>query len=114
MPGGPAAYFATLPVKAAVAAARAAGVPAAVSHSAGTFVCNHVFYGLLHLLATDLADELPHTRGGFVHVPHLPEQVTERPGPSMAADTIATGLAALTRAALATAADLAVPAGALH
>ena len=52
VPGGPAAYFATLPIKAAVAALREAGLPASVSNTAGTFVCNHVFYGLMHLAAT--------------------------------------------------------------
>ena len=50
-PDGPAAHFATLPVKAMVAAIRAAGVPAEVSNSAGTFVCNHLMYGVLHFIA---------------------------------------------------------------
>lgn len=64
---GPAAYFATIPVKACFAGAQAAGVPVEVSNSAGTFVCNHVFYGLLHHAAT----RRPGLRGGFVHVPDL-------------------------------------------
>jgi pyroglutamyl-peptidase len=67
--GGPAAYFATLPIKAIVRALRAEGLPADVSQTAGTFVCNHVFYGLMHVLAAR-----PGIRGGFVHVPLLPEQ----------------------------------------
>ncbi|MEV5504571.1 hypothetical protein AB0M50_55120, partial [Nonomuraea fuscirosea] len=50
---------------------REAGLPASVSHTAGTFVCNHVFYGLMHLIASGW----PGVRGGFVHVPYLPEQV---------------------------------------
>ena len=66
--GGPVAYWSTLPIKAIVAALAAREIPACVSHSAGTFVCNHVFYGLMHALAGRDA------RGGFVHVPQLPEQ----------------------------------------
>ncbi|MCX6950959.1 MAG: pyroglutamyl-peptidase I [Verrucomicrobia bacterium] len=67
--GGPAAYFSTLPIKAIVAALRKKGVPASVSQTAGTFVCNHVFYGLMHALRRRRA-----VRGGFIHVPFLPEQ----------------------------------------
>jgi pyroglutamyl-peptidase len=78
-PAGPAAYFATLPVKACVAAVRARGVPARVSLSAGTFVCNHVFYGLLH----GAAQRGGRPRGGFVHVPYAPEQVTTGGQPSL-------------------------------
>lgn len=70
VPGAPAAYFATLPVKAMTEAIRAADVPAAVSDTAGTFVCNALLYGVLHLAAT----EFPDTRCGFIHVPCLPEQ----------------------------------------
>src|SRR6266702_4778300 len=58
---GPPAYFATLPIKAAAAALREAGLPAIVSNTAGTFVCNHVFYGLMHLAASRRLD----LRGGF-------------------------------------------------
>lgn len=64
---GPAAYFATIPVKACVASVESAGVPVELSNSAGTFVCNHVLYGLLHHAAT----RRPGLRGGFVHVPDL-------------------------------------------
>ena len=70
MPTGPAAYFSSLPIKAMLLALRRHGLPAELSHSAGTFVCNHVFYGLMHTLSTDPA--LQGTRGGFVHVPELP------------------------------------------
>ena len=70
--GGPAAYLSTLPVRSTVAALRAAELPAELSMSAGTFVCNHVFYGLMHLAATR-----PHRfRGGFLHVPALPGAAT--------------------------------------
>lgn len=64
---GPVAYFSGLPIKAMVHALRAENLPASVSNSAGTFVCNHVFYGLMHRVATQPA--LAGTRAGFVHVP---------------------------------------------
>jgi pyroglutamyl-peptidase len=67
--GGPAAYWSTLPVKAIAGRLREAGLPAEVSQTAGTFVCNHVFYGLMHALAAT-----PGVRGGFIHVPWLPGQ----------------------------------------
>ena len=90
-PEGPAAYFATLPVKAMAAAIRAAGVEAAVSYTAGTFVCNHLLYSLLHLLAR----ERPGVRAGFMHVPYAPEQVRDKPGtPSMALEDMVRGLTA--------------------
>ncbi|MFI8853469.1 pyroglutamyl-peptidase I [Streptomyces sp. 891-h] len=112
VPGGPAAYFATLPVKACVAAARAAGVPASVSQTAGTFVCNHVFYGLAHLIAT----ERPGIRGGFVHVPYTPEQVAARhpAPPSLSVHDAVRGLSALLTAAAHTTTDLREPGGATH
>ncbi|MFF5207294.1 pyroglutamyl-peptidase I [Streptosporangium sp. NPDC000396] len=110
VPGGPAAYFATLPVKACVAAARTAGVPASVSHSAGTFVCNHLFYGLMHLIAT----ERPGVRGGFVHVPFAPSQVLDQAKPSMPVTMIAEALAAIVTAAVSVESDLRLVGGSLH
>lgn len=84
---GPAAYFSTLPIKAIVAALRAAGLPASVSQTAGTFVCNHVFYGLMHGTAG-----LP-VRAGFIHIPYLPEQAAAHPGAaSMAKADMVKGL----------------------
>jgi pyroglutamyl-peptidase len=71
---GPDAYFATLPIKAMVQAMRERGVAASVSQTAGTFVCNHVFYGLMHF-----THGLP-LKAGFIHVPFLPEQVSDKPG----------------------------------
>ncbi len=68
---GPAAYFATLPVKAMVAAMNGAGVPAALSNTAGTFCCNDVMYGVLH----GIAKEGLGIRAGFIHVPCIPEQL---------------------------------------
>ena len=68
IPGGPAAYFATLPARVMTNAIQAAGLPAAVSYSAGVFVCNDLFYSLLHHFR-----DTP-TRVGFIHVPFLPQQ----------------------------------------
>ncbi|MEY9845544.1 pyroglutamyl-peptidase I [Streptacidiphilus sp. MAP5-3] len=96
VPDGPAAYFSSLPVKACVAAARGTGLPASVSHSAGTFVCNHVAYGLAHLIAT----ERPGLRGGFVHIPFAPEQVLDGQRPSLAIPAVAEGLRAIVSTAL--------------
>ena len=71
---GPAAYWSTLPIKAIVQALQKNGNPAAVSQSAGTFVCNHVFYGLMHELRAQ-----QRIRGGLIHVPYLPEQTEDKP-----------------------------------
>lgn len=78
-PDGPAAFFATLPIHAMVQAMQAVGVSAAVSNTAGTFVCNHLMYRVLrHLAGSD-------TLAGFIHVPFLPEQTIGKPSaPSMA------------------------------
>ena len=83
---GPAAYFSTLPLKAMVRAIKAAGSPASVSHTAGTFVCNQVFYYLQHALAG------AGVRSGFIHVPPLPQQAVETGGPSTALATQVEGL----------------------
>jgi len=89
VPGGPAAYFSTLPIKAIAQRMRDTGVPAQVSQTAGTFLCNHVFYLVCHLAAT----EFPGMRAGFIHVPALPEQAARNPGMcSMALETIVAGL----------------------
>jgi pyroglutamyl-peptidase len=107
---GPAAYFTNLPIKAMVAAMREQGLKAGVSQTAGTFVCNHVFYALMH-----------HVRGqavkaGFIHVPFLPEQAEAypEPTPSMALDEIVAGLRAAVEVALAVDADLVQAGGATH
>jgi pyroglutamyl-peptidase len=106
--GGPAAYWSTLPIKAMREAILAAGVEAEVSQTAGTFVCNHVFYGLMHELATNRA--LKGTRGGFVHVPWLPNQGL----PCMSVDRIVAGLKAGIECALKTHRDIRKEAGALN
>jgi len=111
--GGPAAYFSTLPIKAMVRDMRAAGLPAAVSNSAGTFVCNHIFYALMHRLAS--WPMLAHTRGGFVHVPYLPEQAASKPGvASMALQTQVEAFRVAIRTALLVRDDVRETAGRLH
>ncbi len=97
VPDGPAAYFTSLPVKESVAAMRAAGLPAKVSDTAGTFVCNNIFYGLMHLIAT----KYPDLRGGFIHVPYAPEQVTEGKAPSLSIEQIAHGVSIMVDTCLA-------------
>lgn len=110
--GGPAAYFSTLPIKAMRADLCAAGIGAEISHTAGTFVCNQVFYALMHALAKMPS---PRPRGGFVHIPFLPEQVETRPGtPSMPLDTIVAGLRIAIGTALHTKRDLRIAGGATH
>ena len=87
---GPAAHFATLPIKACVAEMRKAGLPAQVSNSAGTFVCNNVFYALMDMAARH---PIP-MRAGFLHVPYVPEQAARlgSAAPSMALEDIVRGI----------------------
>ena len=87
---GAPAYFSTLPIKAMVARIREAGLPASVSNTAGTFVCNHLMYGVLY----HLAKHCPGVRGGFMHVPFVPSQTVERAAPSMCVTDIARGIEA--------------------
>ncbi|MEQ4530893.1 MAG: pyroglutamyl-peptidase I [Mixta sp.] len=111
IPGGPAAYFSSLPIKAIVEGIREAGIPASVSQTAGTYVCNHVMYGLLHRLAQQ--DNA--VRGGFIHIPYLPEQAINHPGtPSMAAQTVILALEMAITIALRTEQDLRLVGGATH
>ena len=95
----PAAYFCTLPVKDMVVAMEAAGAPARVSNSAGTYLCNHVAFGVLHQVAGS-GKEIP---SGFVHLPYLPAQVADKAGetPSVSLEVMVAGMrAALVRAAV--------------
>ena len=86
-PTAPPAYFSSLPVKAMVTAMRRAGVPAAVSNTAGTYVCNHIMYQVLYMID----HEFPGKRGGFVHVPYSPQQVVDKPGqPCLGIDDMTT------------------------
>jgi pyroglutamyl-peptidase len=94
--GGPAAYFSTLPIKAMVKAVREVGIAASVSQTAGTFVCNQVFYLLQHaLVGTGV-------RSGFVHVPNLPGSGE----PTMALSTLVEGLRVAVLAAWKTSVDV--------
>ncbi|WMW79992.1 pyroglutamyl-peptidase I [Undibacterium cyanobacteriorum] len=86
---GQAAYFSTLPIKAIVHCLRQSGIPAHVSNTAGTYVCNHLFYGLMHYAARN--EQI--WRAGFIHIPYLPEQAIAHPGaPSMSLDTLVSAL----------------------
>lgn len=93
---GPAAYFSNLPVKAMVKAMEEESIPAHLSNTAGTYVCNHVMYGVLHMLKQKNLK----ARGGFIHVPFLPEQVLGKPHPSMSLEYIIKGLEVSIRAIL--------------
>ena len=106
VPGGPAAYFTSLPIKAMLLDLLEAGINAEVSQTAGTFVCNHVFYGLMHVLAQPGWEG---TRGGLIHVPWLPEQGQ----PSMRLDEIVAGLERGIACALRTDRDIRKEAGAI-
>ncbi|MBF6024360.1 pyroglutamyl-peptidase I [Lysobacter niastensis] len=107
---GPAAYFASLPIKAMLAALRAEGIPAEISQTAGTFVCNHVFYGLMHAL-----QNVPGVRGGFIHIPYSPAQAAHHPGAPSLPPTVATQALRLAIAtALTVQHDVRLAAGATH
>lgn len=78
------AYFSSLPIKQIVTDLNVAGIPASVSNSAGTFVCNHLMYGIAH--------RYKNLKCGFVHVPFIPSQVTNKNAPSMSLEIIVRGL----------------------
>ncbi|QLB20824.1 pyroglutamyl-peptidase I [Vespertiliibacter pulmonis] len=99
IPHAPSAYFSTLPCKTIVQALKENGIPASLSLSAGTYVCNHTMYGLLHFLAK----HLPNCRGGFIHIPFLPEQGVNHPNaPTMALETVLKGISIAINVALET------------
>lgn len=109
-PDGPAAYFTTLPIKAMLAALRDAGIPAEVSQTAGTYVCNHVFYGLMHALR-----EASGVRAGFIHIPYSPEQAAHHPGaPGLPTAVVADALRVAIATALTVERDIALAAGTSH
>ena len=86
IPNAPAAYFSTLPVKAMVEAMQRVGVPARLSNSAGTYVCNALMFAMLHQ-----TKDIP---CGFIHVPYLTEQGKGETAPSLPKETILRGAAA--------------------
>jgi len=107
--GGPAAYFSTLPIKAMLKALLDAGLPAEVSNTAGTFVCNHVAYLMLHL-----AEKHAGLRAGFIHIPYLPSQAARFPNtPSMSQEDVVRALSIALRVATTQQADVRLGAGAL-
>jgi pyroglutamyl-peptidase len=107
----PNAYFSTLPIKAMLARLSAANIPAALSHTAGTFVCNQVFFGLAHYLTT----QQPRLRGGFIHVPYLPEQAAQHAGaPSLPLQTMVEAVRLCIDTTLTAGEDLHYAAGATH
>lgn len=68
------AYFTSLPIKAISKALKDQGIPSSISYTAGTFVCNHLFYGLMYMIKKNH----PYIKGGFIHIPYLPEQVVDK------------------------------------
>ena len=109
--GGPTAYFSRLPLKRLVASMQECGIPADLSYTAGTFVCNHLFYGASHL-----AEQLPQIpRVGFVHIPYLPGQAACHPGsPSMALSTVSEALRLICDELIAGGEEIDVIAGTTH
>ena len=105
--GGAPALFTGLPAKAIVARLQAAGLPAELSLSAGSFVCNQVFYGLMAALAAR-----PGVRGGFIHLPPLPAQAARHPqARPLALDAQVQALRLAAAVVASGAAELAVPGG---
>ena len=88
--GGPDAYFATLPTREMVGRMHLADVPAKLTYSAGTFLCNHIMYAVLHMIKENSLD-IP---AGFIHLPATPDLAVSHGGPSMALETIQTGVTA--------------------
>lgn len=108
---GPDAYLVTIPIKAMVQKMIKNKIPASVSNTAGTFVCNHVCYGMAHLAST----KYPNMRTGFIHIPFLPEQVVDKRNmPSMPLEMIAKGLEYAIEAIVENKEDIKVEGGATH
>lgn len=105
------AYLVTIPIKAMVQKMIENKIPASISNTAGTFVCNHVCYGMAHLAST----KYPNMRTGFIHIPFLPEQVVDKRNmPSMPLETIAKGLEYAIEAIIENKEDIKVEGGATH
>jgi pyroglutamyl-peptidase len=108
IPGGPVAYYSTLPIRAMVKAMRESGIPSDISDAPGTFCCNHLMYGVLHYVSSN---ELP-IRTGWIHLPHLPNvaALPENLGaPSMSVETSAAGVEIGLRAVLENPEDICEP-----
>lgn len=107
--GGPVAYFSTLPIKSCHEAVAAVGVAVEVSQTAGTYVCNSLFYGLMNLLSTRSG-----IRGGFIHVPYSTEQGSANGKPGLEVADMATALVVIATTTASTTTDVRVTAGAEH
>ena len=108
---GDTAYFSNLPVKAMVQAIKHAGYPSVLSNSAGTYICNHVMYGILYYIQK----AFPGVRGGFIHVPYATAQVVDKPQtPSMSLADIAASLEAAVEAAVSCEKDITAVGGEIH
>ena len=108
---GDTAYFSNLPVKAMVQAIKDAGYPSSLSNTAGTYICNHVMYGILYYIQK----EFPGVRGGFIHVPYAASQVVDKPNtPSMAIADITAALEAAIAATVVHKDDLKLVGGETH
>lgn len=109
---GESAYFSTLPVKAIVKKIKGGGLPSSLSNSAGTFVCNHLMYGVLYYLSQNEK----HIRAGFIHVPFTPEQTVNRsfPSPSMSIIDIVKGLELAVKAIVENESDISDIEGTIH
>jgi len=105
--GAPAAYFSTLPIKAIVKELHNNGLPADVSNSAGTYVCNHIFYGVQHYIKNNDLD----IKSGFIHIPLLPEQIKSEKKPSMPLDLITKALTISAQAIIDNKIDIKMQAG---
>lgn len=106
---GPVAYWSSLPIKAIVKHLRDAGLPASISQTAGTYVCNHVFYGLMHEI------QHSHIRGGFIHIPFLPEQTKDRPTTaSLSLDEMVRGIEIAIKVSVTYEKDLLIEGGQTH
>lgn len=102
------AYFTNLPIKAMVEEMKNGGIPGSVSNTAGTFVCNHVMYGVLYMINK----KYPNMKGGFIHVPYIPSQVLDKANtPSMSIDDISKGLELCIKAAIEHSDDIKVVGG---
>lgn len=110
-PDGPDAYFVTVPIKSMVQRIMDRNIPASVSNTAGTFVCNHVTYGVSHLFATKYTGK----RSGFIHIPYLPQQVIDKKNmPSMSQEMMVEAIVAAIEAIVETKEDIKVTGGVTH
>ncbi len=110
-PNGPDAYFSSLPIKAIVSAINESGIPANVSNTAGTYVCNHILYGLCDYIVSNSLE----IKGGFIHVPFAPEQVVKNPGQaSMSIENIVSAIETAIKLSCRVTKDIAVADGSTH